>query len=111
MYGLPETGAWAEHVIMNENLAWVVTKPKLDVKLIATSQSYVVAHYLLQGVSPGSSIVVHSAGGSVGLAVRDLAKLQGCKAIGICSGYKMEKVTGFDSLIDRTFDYVAEIKK
>ena len=98
-------------MVLNENLAWVVTRPKLDVKLIATSQSYLVAHYLLQGIPAGSSVVVHSAGGSVGLAVRDMGKLQGCKAVGICSGHKMEKITGFESLIDRTFDYVAEIKK
>ncbi|CAG7815608.1 unnamed protein product [Allacma fusca] len=111
VYGLPETGAWAEFVILEESLAWLVTKTKLDVKYVATSLPYIVAHYLLQGVAVGSSVVIHSAGGSVGLAVRDLAKMQGCKVLGICSGYKMEKISGFESLIDRTFDYVAEIKK
>lgn len=112
VYALPDSGAWAEHVAIPEYLVWKV-KQKVSVEKLACTLAYLVADFLLYTVAgsltPNSTILIHSAGGSVGLAVKDLAK--DCKVIGIVSKGKIEKLEGFTTLIERGTDYVAEIRK
>jgi len=110
VYALPDSGAWAEQATVPEHLVWLVDQ-NVSVENLACTLAYLVADLLLgeATLTPNSTILVHSAGGSVGIAVKDLAK--DCKVIGIASKGKIEKLEGFSSLIERGSDYVAEIRK
>ncbi|KAJ3312016.1 hypothetical protein HDU76_002982 [Blyttiomyces sp. JEL0837] len=66
------------------------------------------------GLRKGQSILIHNAGGGVGLAALDIAKHIGAITIGTASAKKHEllKQRGLDHAIDyRNQDYVAEVKK
>jgi len=109
VFCLPENGAWAEQLNVPESLVWRIEK-KIPMEKLACTLPYLVAELLLgDSVRPGSTILIHSAGGSVGLAVKELAK--GANVIGITSKGKVEKLEGFKTLIERGTDYVAEIRK
>lgn len=61
---------------------------------------------------PGDTVVVSAASGAVGSAVGQLAKLQGCRAVGIAGGpdkcrYVVEEL-GFDACVDYKLGKVAE---
>jgi len=111
VYALPDFGAWAQQVTIPEDLVWRVEENSVSVENLSCTLAYLVADLLLGDAPllPNSTILVHSAGGSVGLAVKDLAK--GCNVIGIASKGKLEHLEGFSSLIERGTDYVAEIRK
>jgi len=64
-------------------------------------------------VRAGDRVLVHSAGGGVGLAVLDLLKWRGATAVGTASAAKHEflKERGYDQLIDyRTQDFEEVLK-
>jgi hypothetical protein len=69
------------------------------------------------GVNPGDTVVVSAAAGAVGSVVGQIAKIKGCRAVGIAGGaektrYVVEEC-GFDAALDykaRT-DYGAAIKE
>ncbi len=106
---MPEHGAWAEQLNVPESLIWRIDK-KIPVEKLASTLPYLVAELLLgDTVRPDSTILIHSAGGSVGLAVKELAK--DANVIGIASKGKIEKLEGYKALIERGTDYVAEIRK
>jgi len=115
VYALPENGGgWTETVNLDEKFVFKVTKPELSLEKLGSTLPYLVAHLLLQrsGVQSGGTVLVHSAGGSVGLAVRDLAKLRDINVIGIASTSKHDKLEGFTELIKRgQSDYVSEVRK
>jgi len=114
VFALPESGGgWAELVNVDSSLVWKVTQPQLSLETLGCTLGYLVAQLLLDRVvlTEGSKILVHSAGGSVGLALKDIASLKGIQVIGIASTHKHEKLEGFSHLIPRGTDYVAQIKK
>uniref|UniRef100_A0A183SNP0 PKS_ER domain-containing protein n=1 Tax=Schistocephalus solidus TaxID=70667 RepID=A0A183SNP0_SCHSO len=98
--------------------AVVLPKPACltDVQAAVASMSYLPAYFLLHRVAcvrPNDVVLVHSAGGGVGTAIGQLAKLIGnVKLVGIASANKHEKLTSlYDQLININQDYVAEVKK
>ena len=53
---------------------------------------------------PGETVVVAAAAGPVGATVGQIAKLKGCRAVGIAAGNKLDYLTkelGFDAALDR----------
>ncbi|KAL7055326.1 hypothetical protein AAHC03_022767 [Spirometra sp. Aus1] len=98
--------------------ALVLPKPACltDCQAAIVPMSYLPAYLLLHRVAcvrPNDVVLVHSAGGGVGTAIGQLAKLIGnVKLIGIASANKHEKLTPlYDQLINTSQDYVAEVKK
>jgi NADPH:quinone reductase-like Zn-dependent oxidoreductase len=64
-------------------------------------------------IREGDRVLVHSAGGGVGLMALDLLKWKGCTAIGTASARKHDflRARGYDQLIDyRTDDFHAVLK-
>ncbi|MFP4378184.1 MAG: zinc-binding dehydrogenase, partial [Spirochaetales bacterium] len=65
-------------------------------------------------VQPGERVLVHNAGGGVGIAAIQIAKNAGAHVIGTASGWKHDKLRelGADELIDyRKTDWPAELQK
>ncbi len=65
---------------------------------------------------PGQTLVVSAAAGPVGATVGQLARLAGCRVIGIASGARkcewLQRVAGFDACIDRgTQDLGSELDR
>lgn len=79
--------------------------------------TYLTAYQLLVvmgSLRKGESILIHNAGGGVGLAALDIAKKIGAVAFGTASARKHDflKQRGFDFLIDyRTQDWAKELKR
>lgn len=77
-------------------------------------QTSFVAWYGMQKIGkpkPGETVVVSSAGGSIGMVAAQMAKIAGAKVIGIASGEKAKFVVdelGLDACIDRTTGDVGE---
>jgi NADPH:quinone reductase-like Zn-dependent oxidoreductase len=79
--------------------------------------AYLTAYFMLihlGSVRPGDTVLIHSAGGGVGLAALQLAKLQGAETYGTASTKKHARLhdLGLDHAIDyRTADFEKEIKR
>lgn len=115
MFAFPESGAFSEIIVVDERCVFKVTKPSLTLEELACTLPYIVAHMLLSrsGVNSGATVVVQSAGGGVGLAIKELAAMRGINVVGIASAGKHEALGKYEfkHLIPRGQDYVAEIKK
>jgi NADPH:quinone reductase-like Zn-dependent oxidoreductase len=78
---------------------------------VAYLTAYVMLHRL-GSVQPGDTVLIHSAGGGVGLAALQLARGLGAVTIGTASTKKHERLAehGLDHAIDyRTHDFEAEV--
>lgn len=86
---------------------------------VAITTNYVVAYLLLfeiANLTPGKSLLVHSAGGGVGQAVAQLAKtVDNVTVFGVCSKSKHEALkannNNIDHLLERGSDYTSEVRK
>jgi NADPH-dependent curcumin reductase CurA len=69
------------------------------------------------GVNPGETVVVSAAAGAVGSVVGQIAKIKGCRALGIAGGPEKTRYIidecGFDAALDykSTNDYASAIEK
>jgi NADPH:quinone reductase-like Zn-dependent oxidoreductase len=63
-------------------------------------------------VRPGSSVLVHSAAGGVGIAVIQLAKMHGCVVLGVASASKLDFLRGLgvQHPIDSAADLVSAVR-
>jgi NADPH:quinone reductase-like Zn-dependent oxidoreductase len=61
---------------------------------------------------PGSSVVIHSAAGGVGLAAIQIAKTRGCRILGVASASKHDFLSGqgCQHPIDSAGDYTAQVR-
>ena len=69
---------------------------------------------VMGGLKRGETVLVHSAGGGVGIAATQIAKYIGAKVIGIASASKHDelKAIGFEHLIDaRREDFEARVRE
>ncbi|MCP6116952.1 hypothetical protein NL387_27065, partial [Klebsiella pneumoniae] len=74
---LPEYRAWAELVSVPAQYVYALPEGMSALDAVAITTNYVVAYLLLfemANLTPGKSLLVHSAGGGVGQAVAQLAK-------------------------------------
>ena len=105
-------GGWQQYSVVDASEAAALRKvdPKriaLSAYLGAVGMPGVTAWYGLVRIcapKPGATIVVSAASGAVGSAVGQLAKVRGCRAVGIAGGadkcrYVIEEL-GFDACID-----------
>ena len=105
-------GGWQQYSVVDASEAAALRKvdPKriaLSAYLGAVGMPGVTAWYGLVRIcapKPGATIVLSAASGAVGSAVGQLAKVRGCRAVGIAGGadkcrYVIEEL-GFDACID-----------
>ena len=111
-------GGWQDYAVVHEGMARRV--PHLaDVPLTAhmsvLGATGLTAYFGLNDIGkpqPGETVVVSAAAGAVGSIVGQLAKLQGCRVIGIAGGSKkcrwLTQDLGFDGAIDYRSEDVGE---
>lgn len=111
-------GGWQDYAVVHEGMARRV--PHLsDVPLTAhmsvLGATGLTAYFGLNDIGkpqPGETVVVSAAAGAVGSIVGQLAKLQGCRVIGIAGGPKkcrwLTQDLGFDGAIDYKSEDVGE---
>ncbi|HWP19811.1 MAG TPA: NADP-dependent oxidoreductase [Burkholderiaceae bacterium] len=105
-------GGWQEYAVVDADQRGVLQKVDtthvpLSAYLGAVGMPGVTAWYgLVKIIAPkaGETVVVSAASGAVGTAVGQLAKVRGCRAVGIAGGpqkcrYVVEEL-GFDACID-----------
>jgi NADPH-dependent curcumin reductase CurA len=105
-------GGWQQYVVVDANQPGVMRKVDasripLSAYLGAVGMPGVTAWYgLVRLIAPkaGDTVVVSAASGAVGSAVGQLAKVRGCRAVGIAGGAEkcayVERELGFDACID-----------
>jgi len=113
---LPEYRAWAELVNVPQQFVFPLPSDLSFLDAAALTMNYIVAYILLfelGGLTPGKSVLVHSAGGGVGQAVAQLCKtVKDTVVFGVASKSKHEAIKdSVDHLLERGTDYTAELKK
>ncbi|CAD6206579.1 GSCOCG00010056001-RA-CDS [Cotesia congregata] len=115
---LPDYKGWAELVTVPETAVFKLPENMSYSDAAAITMNYVVAYIILFDLScltPGKSLLVHSAGGGVGQAVVQLAKtVKDVKVFGVCSKSKHEELkseNNIDYLLERGSDYCSEVRK
>jgi NADPH:quinone reductase-like Zn-dependent oxidoreductase len=93
------------------------TPPGLsDVEAAAIPVNYLTAFVALETlahVTTGETVLIHGAGGGVGIAATQLAKQRGATVIGTASAMKLDTIRslGVDHPVDRQGDVPAEIRR
>ncbi|XP_066582255.1 synaptic vesicle membrane protein VAT-1 homolog-like [Prorops nasuta] len=115
---LPDHKAWAELVTVPASSVFLLPNGMSYLDAAAITMNYTVAYILLfelANLTPGKSLLLHSAGGGVGQAVVQLARtVKDVTIFGVCSKSKHEalKITGsIDQLLERGSDYSNEVRK
>ncbi|XP_065342957.1 synaptic vesicle membrane protein VAT-1 homolog-like [Cloeon dipterum] len=113
---LPEFRAWAELVCVPARLAFALPDDVTNEEAAALAMNALAAYMLLfqvAGLSEGQSVLLHSAGGGIGLAIAQLARTkENVTLIGVASKSKHEAIKDhFDHLLERGCDYVSEVRK
>lgn len=100
---------WREHVVLNgdglRKLPPDLAPLSLSLGLIGQSGATAVVGLVdIANIRPGETVVVSAAAGAVGSAVGQVAKIKGCRAIGIAGGADKCRHAiadlGFDACID-----------
>ncbi|KAG8233556.1 hypothetical protein J437_LFUL013768 [Ladona fulva] len=114
---IPEYRAWAELVSVPKRLVYKMPEGMAYTDATAVITNFLVAHILLfelGGISPGKSVIIHSVGGGVGLALTQLCQTVPDVCIfGVASSAKHKQLEGLGitHLLERGTDYVSEVRK
>jgi NADPH:quinone reductase-like Zn-dependent oxidoreductase len=115
---LPRFCGWSEYLVINCNLIYKIPPEISFREAAALSYSYLTAYILLfelGGVKSGQTVLFHSAGGAVGIALTQLCKLvPNLKTIATCSKAKFEVLNHHITYLveeNGPVDYVQEAKK
>ena len=114
---LTRFGGYASSAIVPDGFAFPAPTRLSDVEAAAIPVNYLtaaVALYRLANISAGESVLVHNAGGGVGIAATQLARLRRAVIIGTASIGKHDAIRSFgvDHAIDyRRADVGAEVRR
>jgi NADPH:quinone reductase-like Zn-dependent oxidoreductase len=112
---LTDFGGYAEAACVGAEYVWEKPARLTFEQAAAIPLNYITAWALLGamgGLSPGETVLIHNAGGGVGLAALDIAKARGATAIGTASARKHEflRGRGCDHCVDyRAADWPAQV--
>ncbi len=114
---LTRFGGYSSAVIVGAEQAFATPASLSDVEAAALPVNYLtafVALYKLAAASEGETVLIYGAGGGVGIAATQLAKLRKAIVIGTASTGKIETIRalGVDHAIDhRREDVAAEVRR
>jgi len=114
---LTDFGGYAETCCVGVAYVWEKPASLSFEQAAAIPLNYITAWALLiamGGLTRGETVLIHNAGGGVGLAALDIAKWRGATAIGTASAHKHEflRRRGCDHCVDYTAaDWPAEVRK
>jgi NADPH:quinone reductase-like Zn-dependent oxidoreductase len=110
VFGVTRFGAYASHLVVPRHQLFPVP-PRVSLEQAAAFPTiFLTAYYalfLLAHPRRGDTVLVHSAAGGVGGALVQLAKVAGCRVVGVVGGpHKVAVARGFgaDEVIDKSSD-------
>ncbi len=114
---LTRFGGYADRVVVPEWMAFPIPAP-MDANVAAAIPvnyaTALLALHQMSNLSAGETVLIHGAGGGVGIAATQLARLRSATVIGTASAAKHEAIRqqGVQHAIDyRQADVVAEVKR
>lgn len=117
VFGLTRFGGYSSMVSVPAGQLYRIPDGMTDAQAAALPVNYFTAWLavrLVGNAQAGENVLVHNAGGGVGVAALQLARHAGARVFGTSSGWKHERLRelGADGLIDYTAtDWVAEINR
>ena len=108
IYGFAAWGALADEMIVDESACFVLPDGVDNEVGAAYGNGYATSFYALRDrgkLQPGETLLVHGAGGGVGLAAVDLARAMGARVIATARGAEKASVLktyGVEAVIDYT---------
>jgi NADPH:quinone reductase-like Zn-dependent oxidoreductase len=117
VFALTRFGGYADAVVVPAGQAFQVPDSLSDAEAAAVPVAYLTAAlalYRMAALNAGETVLVHSAGGAVGIAATQLARLRRATVIGTASAIKHDalRTFGVDHAIDyRTADVAGEISR
>jgi NADPH:quinone reductase-like Zn-dependent oxidoreductase len=117
VFALTRFGGYADAVVVPAGYAFHVPESLSDAEAAAVPVNYLtaaVALYRMAALNVGETVLVHNAGGGVGIASTQLARLRRATVIGTASAFKHDalRTFGVDHAIDyRHADVAEEIRK
>jgi NADPH:quinone reductase-like Zn-dependent oxidoreductase len=115
VFGMPRFGGYTDCLaVPAPNVMKMPDKMTFE-EAAALPVVYITAHTMMLftgTLRPGSSVLIHSAAGGVGLAAIQIAKTRGCTIFGTASPGKHEflRAQGVQHPIDSSGDYVAAVR-
>jgi synaptic vesicle membrane protein VAT-1 len=112
---LPRFGGYSDTVVIGTAQVFPMPPKMTFEEAAALPVVYVTAHHMMLftgTVRPGSSVLIHSAAGGVGLAAIQIAKTRGCTIFGLASPSKHDflRQQGVHHPIDSTVDYAPLVR-
>ena len=114
---LTRFGGYSDTVVVSSSRAFHFPSGLSDSEAAAVPVNYLTAAlalYRMAALAPGETVLVHNAGGGVGIAATQLARLRRAVVIGTASAMKHAALRSFgvEHAIDyRVADVAAEVKK
>ena len=114
---MPHFGGYADHVCVDTAHVWDKPASLSFEQAAAVPEAYLTAWALLiglGGLKAGETVLIHNAGGGVGLAAIDVARHTGATIIGTASARKHEflRSRGVSHCVDYTAgDWTAEVRR
>ena len=114
---LTRFGGYADTVVVPATQAFHFPDDLSDSEAAAVPVNYLTASlalYRMAALAPGETVLVHNAGGGVGIAATQLARLRRARVIGTASAFKHDALRSFG--VDYAIDYrhanvAEEVKK
>jgi NADPH:quinone reductase-like Zn-dependent oxidoreductase len=114
---LTRFGGYSDTVVVPAAQAFHFPDELSDSEAAAVPVNYLtasIALYKMAALAPGETVLVHNAGGGVGIAATQLARLRRATVIGTASAFKHDALRSFG--VDHAIDYrhanvVDEVKK
>jgi synaptic vesicle membrane protein VAT-1 len=103
---LTRFGGYADTVVVPASQAFHFPDELSDAEAAAVPVNYLTASlalYRMAALSPGETVLVHNAGGGVGIAATQLARLRRATVIGTASAFKHDALRSFG--VDHAIDY------
>ncbi len=103
---LTRFGGYSDTVVVPVSQAFHFPDELSDSEAAAVPVNYLtasIALYKMAALSPGETVLVHNAGGGVGIAATQLARLRRATVIGTASAFKHDALRSFG--VDHAIDY------
>ena len=103
---LTRFGGYADTVVVPPTQAFHFPDELSDSEAAAVPVNYLTASlalYRMAALAPGETVLVHNAGGGVGIAATQLARLRRATVIGTASAFKHDALRSFG--VDHAIDY------
>jgi NADPH:quinone reductase-like Zn-dependent oxidoreductase len=113
---MPRFGGYTDTLVLSQKQAFKMPTAMTFEEAAALPVVYLTAYHMMMftgRLRKGSSVLIHSAAGGVGLAAIQLARMQDCRIFGIASSSKHDflREQGVQFPIDNDADFVAEVRQ